>query len=925
MAATLREAIHCIPMRWSDVQGHTHYLSEADRERVERAFTLGQDAHRGQKRASGEEYFSHCVAVAVLLSHYNADADTLCAALLHDSVEDTILMLPSIEEQFGRETARLIDGMTKLTCVELVSFPTLDEKVESLRKMFVLLQQDVRIIVIKLCDRLHNMLTVEFLPEGKQTLLVQETFDIYAKIADRLCMKDLRNELNGLCLKVLKEREYPELRKRRETLLQDTGHAASSMKEAWNQRGVPLPSRLSLSPEAICWTQLHNGGTLSLPVAFVVMREEDCYRMLHRIHATFQQVLGSFEDFINSPQINGYRAVHTTVALADGTRVLCKIRTEEMHAYARQGVTTWCFNDAERGKRQGKLTWTTSLPDLTTETADRSSEFFEGLKSDILGETITIHGPGDRPIAVPAGATALDGAFYCFGKEALSVRSLSVNGKEVTLQTPLSTGASLEATFGKERRAGREWLAFVTTKHAASFIRRELSALPPEEKARIGKELLQETFTREKRGLIEEFQPSALVERLKLTGLHSLSEAYAAIAEGRRTPEEVTESLFARPKQRISREGQTKARAVTFTTNADDIGTLHSLIDVYEKYNVKLNDIRFWRPPGGTVRRWRVKFAATLEEQKELVRDLQLKGARDVSVGLSAMYTYRLAITILIALWGLDPIVAKALLSRGVSPIDLTSLRFALPLLISTSLFLLRTRLPTGESALKRIPLRRTGFVFSAVGIFGTAVFTYLSLRHLSATTYAALITAGTILSYLPHLDFQFRELKSLLFLLSTGALLLSPFPLITFEGLSFLDAGTLWGFGAALSFFLYSLSSTSYQLQESIQRRYFSFIFFISIFALGASLLLYPIFSLQPFQSPLLLPATLFIIIFTVLPYFLYYLIQRKEGVRFTSRYIPLFFPIVILTEAFLKGTWHWFLPLLVILCICWALAYRE
>ena len=484
-------------MQWQELSTHLRHLPQHDLQRIERAFRMGEKAHAGQKRKSGEPYFTHPIAIAHMLADMGADADTLIAALLHDTLEDTPLRFEEIVESFGQTAGDLIQGVTKLSKADLEK-PTLDEQKESLRKIFTLMQGDVRIMVIKIVDRLHNMQTAMFLSEERRKALAQETLDVYVKIADRLCMQDLRDELAGLCLQVLDPLLHEKLSQLRLGNEQAAIAIIDRMRRRMRETHDGVPGTLVLAYEHKSWDKLERQqklegaaatGTSDHSVVFVCPDVDACYRVLGFIHQLWHREAGSFQDYINSPLINGYRGVHTTVILDDGTRIRCKIRTEEMDIYARRGIAMVCFSSDTAAMH--RLPWIQRLAPLTRDTKDRSEEFWQGLQSDILGESITVYGISGNAADVPVGATALDAAFYLYGELCVRASSVKVNGKEVKFFTPLRHSDTVAIHVESYAVVRREWLSWVRTSLATATIREFLASESSLEKSQIGRDLLQ--------------------------------------------------------------------------------------------------------------------------------------------------------------------------------------------------------------------------------------------------------------------------------------------------------------------------------------------------------------------------------------------------------------------------------------------------
>jgi RelA/SpoT family (p)ppGpp synthetase len=533
-------------MRWNELKSHFRHLSTGDLHRIEQAFELGKEVHKDQKRKSGEPYFTHPLQVAMILADMGADTDTVIAALLHDAIEDTDLQLKEVDAKFDGSVAKLIDGVTKLDAKELQQKPTLDQQIESLRKMFTLMQQDVRVMVIKLVDRLHNMQTIEFLAPDRQAALAKETMEVYVKIADRLCMQDLRNELEELCLSVLDPVLLKTLLVRRERNEPIGKQIARDIEKHVRAaaRSLPVEAQFEQSSWERLQVQIGVGeaavtGSAPFSVALVTHSIDDCYRLMGMLHQIWQREILSFQDFINSPAINGYRGLHTTVILEDGTRVRCKIRTKEMHEYARKGIAAGCFqNEVERVY----LPWVQRISPLSEDTQDRSENFWQSLQSDVLGESIVVHGPGDETVMLPKGASALDAAFYLYGGRALRAKTIVQNGKSVPFHTQLAYADSIEVHFSTDHTVSHEWFSWVVTGMARANIRQALSAQPVKKKLEQGKLLLQEEFDRYGAGNVERrLQHSAGL--LADLDVKSLNELFTLVAEGVVTPSNVLEHL----------------------------------------------------------------------------------------------------------------------------------------------------------------------------------------------------------------------------------------------------------------------------------------------------------------------------------------------------------------------------------------------
>lgn len=885
-------------MQWQEFRSHIRHLPAKDAARIERAFVLGKTVHAGQKRKSGEPYFSHPVAVGHMLADMGADADTLIAALLHDSVEDTPLTLAEIDKLFDGSVATLIDGVTKLGAGDLKSSPKLNEQMESLRKIFTLMQQDVRIMVIKLVDRLHNMQTVEFLSPARQEGLARETLDVYVKIADRLCMQDLRDELEALCLAILEPEQYRKLSDLRAANEQRGLSAIEQMRSRIRGQDTILASRVQMHFEPKTWEQLTSQllsgdavatGRSMITVAFVCEDIDSCYRTLGTLHQLWKREVLSFQDFINAPQINGYQGLHTTVIAQDGTRVRCKIRTRDMQEYARKGIAMNCFDSQALGIAE-YLPWTQRISPLTSDTEGSSNDFWESLRSDILGESIIIHGPGDATVQLPHDATVLDGAFYLLQDRALRAASIRMNGVDVPFGTKLTNAATLDVSLSDRTECSRDWLLMVHTGLAAAAIRSELAKLSESQKLETGREMLQRTFTERKRGFIEEYDEHGFETQLQTLGYRSLHDAYISIADGRVEPQEVYAALFEQQEKKSARTPQSLVR---YTVNMDAIDVMDRINLTHRRYGPSLSDIRYHRTEGNeaavTLRvRMRPSDLATFQQE------LAIAGAEHVSAIRQSIAVMGL-ISVIVFLWGMDPVIARSLLlTEYISATDLTVIRFFTFFAASSvtyGLHLLFSRIKA-----KPISPLKPSFVASAAALFLTAILSYIALTSISASQYILFIIAGLVLTGMIERVLEHRvDLRSLL---ACGFMTAAIGTAVALQSHTVL--GLLAASGSALGFAMYSQLSRRYQETEArIHARYPAFVFWLSLLTLLLTITLVP--AMRPLTDiglPTMFLAVAFAFVFTFLPYALFFECMRKSDTEVLDRLLPFVSIITILGE---------------------------
>lgn len=902
-------------MQWQELRSHIRHLPARDITRIEQAFELGKKMHEGQKRRSGEPYFNHPVAVAHMLLDLKADADTIIAALLHDTVEDTSLTLTEIKRDFGGTVATLIDGVTKLSSKDVEMSPKLDEQIETLRKIFTLMQQDVRIMVIKLVDRLHNMQTIEFLPLERQKALAKETIEVFVKIADKLCMQDMRDELESLCLAVLEPENHSALLELRNGNEQRGTVFLEEIRAKLRAHDRILGSKIDLSFEAKTWSQMKAQlsvdrsvatGVSFITVALICEDTDACYRTLGALHQLWKREVSSFQDFINEPQLNGYRALHTTIIAPDGTRVRCKIRTKDMHEYARSGITTKCFDSKALGIAD-YLPWTMQLTSLTADTEGSSNDFWESLKSDILGESIVIHGPGDATVRLPRNATALDGAFFLFGDRALLTTSIKLNGVDVPFSSPLSNAASLDIRLGETVTCSRDWLRQVNSGFAAAKIRETLMKKSDVQKLKIGQDMLQQVLSERKRGFIQEFQENNLTEQLTRLGYESLSNVYVAIADGRLEPDDAYDALF-RQKNVKKNEAPPPAISVRYTADMNSLETMDKINMVHRTYGFQLKDIRYHRTNDGMVT---VTLRVNMHSQhlKVFLESLRMAGANDPRTS-TPWDPWSIAVTILLVfLWGMDAVLTKHLLDAGVSPSAFTLLRSW----SGVGFAVLAVLAAWEPRTLLRIPISHPLLWLSGISFYFVNLLTNYTLTNVSPFFYKTSLRISAIMLALPILFHKRQSQGSLICI----ALVTSGLWLLFQDSPS--ERGMLLSMGMVTMFVIYTASSSLFQTGAQISVRYPQFFLAISLISALVSPTMFLFETVQWPNLLLMLSVILFTGVFVCVPYMLFYNLHRTMGYAKLSPFFHISIVVTFIAQWLIFGIFD---GMLIIPCIAFILA---
>jgi GTP pyrophosphokinase len=477
------------------------YLPASDADRVLDAFRFAADAHRGQFRRSGEPYVTHPVAVARILAGLHLDQPTLVAALLHDVIEDTHTARAHIAERFGEQVAHLVDGVSKLDQIKFQS--RAEAEAESLRKMLFAVTDDIRVIVVKLADRLHNMRTLGALDPAKRRLKARETLEIYAPIASRLGINAMREELEDLGFRHLSPRRHAVIARHLE---QRTGarrqllrRVAGELKKALREHGIEAQVQWHVrSPWRVYRMMQERQRSLRdiadvLGFHLIVQSVDDCYRALGIVHQAYKPVPGHFKDYIAIPKENGYRSLHTMLFGPRSEALDVQIRTAEMDRVAESGVTShWLYDSGEpRGLARESLAreWLKSLMEL--ERGTDSNEFLDSVKRNLSPEKVLVFTPKGDTKRLPPGATALDFAYAVHTDLGNRCAAVKVNRRLVPLRTRLESGQTVEVVTSRSAKPNAAWLDFVITAKARTAIRAYLRNLRRSEAISLGRRLLE--------------------------------------------------------------------------------------------------------------------------------------------------------------------------------------------------------------------------------------------------------------------------------------------------------------------------------------------------------------------------------------------------------------------------------------------------
>ena len=487
---------------------------DVDTEEISQAFTLANESHIGQKRKSGENYILHPVEVAEILVDLKMDTDTIVAGILHDVVEDTLITLPDIEYIFGADVRKLVDGVTKLR-----NLPRTDsKKIENIRKMVVAMSEDIRVVIIKLADRLHNMRTLKYMTPAKQLEKSKETLEIFATIAHRIGMSKIKTELEDISFRYLHPEEYQEIKELVNTKKQERENYTKKVidkiekeLEKHNLKGevTGRPKHLySIYRKMIEKEKKFADLNDLIAVRIVVEREDECYNALGIIHNLFIPVPGRFKDYIAAPKINGYQSIHTTVNGPDNQKVEIQIRTKLMHQIAEDGVAAyWKYKDKKYKEKKSKneeyYAAVKKIIEKSTNEAnekEKTKSFAKEVTGDMLNQTIFVFTPKGDVVELPKNSTALDFAFQIHTQIGYRTIGAKINDRIVQLNQTLENGDKVEVLTSKNTKGpGKDWIAMVNNHSSKSKIRKWFKDKEFLEKSKEGEQLLEKEF--EKLGL----------------------------------------------------------------------------------------------------------------------------------------------------------------------------------------------------------------------------------------------------------------------------------------------------------------------------------------------------------------------------------------------------------------------------------------
>jgi GTP pyrophosphokinase len=538
------------------------YIENPDLDLIQRAYVFSAQAHDGVVRRSGEPYISHPMNVAYLLAEMQLDEATVAAGLLHDTVEDTQTSVDEIEEIFGSDVADIVDGVTKISQMDFESKAV--QQAENIRKLILAMAEDIRVLMVKLADRLHNMRTLEFMKPVKRRLIAQETQDIYAPLANRLGLHRVKTELEDLCLRYLKPDVFDQLsqavsehRAAGEPYIEKVIDLINGMLRKNRIKGrvygrtKHLHSiHVKMEQQGLTFDEIYD----LIAFRIILKSIKDCYAVLGLIHAIWRPVPGRFKDYISIPKANMYQSLHSTVIGPDGERIEVQIRTEEMNRIAEYGVAAhWQYKEVGKGSRRAKTagtrdaeryTWLRQIMDWQRELSD-PREFMASLRLEMFQEEVYVFTPNGDIKELPEGATPVDFAYAIHSEVGDKCAGAKVNGRIVPLHSPLKNGDSVEIITDKNRMPSRDWLKFVKTAKARTRIKQYIRTVERERAIALARELLEKEGRRVGINVQKAIKEGEFLKLVESFNCGSVDDLLTQVGFSRFTPRKVIKKLYA--------------------------------------------------------------------------------------------------------------------------------------------------------------------------------------------------------------------------------------------------------------------------------------------------------------------------------------------------------------------------------------------
>lgn len=827
--------------------------------KIEKAYHFAAKAHEGQKRKTGEEYVAHPLAVAIQLAEVGADEATIISALLHDTIEDTVVSFEDIKHEFGGAVALLVEGMTKFDKHSIYLQDGFDDKIETIRKWLMVMHKDLRIAIIKLIDRLDNLKTLYvFDNPQKRQRIAQETLAIYSKVAEWLSLYEIKYHIEELALPyALEADEYDRFiisqqnhQEKTERLLQQV---ASTYKEQF------LKGPAEFLPLRVTPLRLSNNADTPAEIICLMPTEADCYQLLAFFHGGWRRKHGSFADYINTPRVNGYQALHTTVIFENADELTVRIMTNSMYEYSQKGVISFIFS----GKPSPPLPWIEKLSELLKTDKEKSLEFWQGVESDLLEGFILVHGPGNKTVSLPSRSTYLDAAFAFLKKDAVLVEKITAGGREIPIRRRIEDGEKVDFVLADTPQVEYDWLEAVDNVTSIQMVKDALRNQDTEEKIKKGRQMLQQEFDKYNLGFVDEVSEKELLKACKELPITTGNDLFVKLAELQIFPEEVMARMA--PKK-VGLGGDTE-KILRFGLDCevarDRLPRFFEVIGSNFR-QAKLEE----RPEGNTSLGIHLVIDASKSSVAQLLHNIRREAGMRVMGVMQQRGSRWLIIVVLAVLWGADPLFAHTLLDLAYTPAQLTFVRFFSVLVIMGFILGLRQMQKSQFSHDKKLPFLDYKLMLIGLSLFTVAFSTYQALLTTFPAHYNLVISSYLFLMafnhFSTHLNFHSFRGKIPVIFAFLGYLYLFLDP-------TWSPSGKLWSLVAMVAFSVYYWLSNFYRHHNRVLSRYQYFQLYIGIYTLIFSLPFLFFVSWNDIDALLVLAGAVFTLIFIVIPYLLF------------------------------------------------------
>jgi GTP pyrophosphokinase len=845
-----------------------------DVRKIKKAYKRASDLHKGQKRKSGGDFINHPLQVALYCCNYDADEETIISAILHDTVEDTSYTLEQVESDFGKDVRQLIDGLTKFSKNRFREAKTLDSKIESLRKWFQIMSKDIRVAVIKLFDRLHNVETLKGHNNfEKERAVAKETLEVFIKIADKLCLNELKQKLENTCLAYIDPKSFKKIEKiiqyKNKKWTQIIDDISSTFFECDTKNVIKNTNRERISLMHMYHEKVHNKDDVDhvwpLKVSITTNNIEDCYQALYLIHSIWPVENNTVQDFINNPQDNGYKGLHTTIIYQEGIHIEFHIRTQEMNNYYQKGICTFCFKNTSKSHSKN-LPWFKQIHHVIEGEKANSHKFWQLLQHDILEESIVVYTDKDETLILPINSTALDAAYYSYGAKANHVKIIHVNGYQCEQTKELHNNDVISCNFSRENRVEHSWLRNVNTALARSYIKKSLQKADTKKKLILGKKLIEKELFLGEKGFIEEVDGSIIAKILKEYSLTDINQLYIQVAEGVIYPIQIRQKIQKKPPLSII-----KSKYLSITGSLKSITkcleALHTLNIKTVRYNTKSKN----KESILTIRVSKIKISQWEELIKMIccIQGITSIQEKDPII----IYKAAIYITLINVLWGFEPIISKELFLTNISPLSLTLIRSSTIAIIWFFISFVREYIRQ-DFQKRKLPFFRWEILAISLLIFTTGFSFFKSIEGIGSSDFLLLIRFGIAL-YLASVILK-KGTKNGLAVIGNIVICIGFILTFIIDSLQWSTETMLWVAIMIVSFLsiLYFISVISKNLK--VFSRFYRLQYLISIYCIFFSIIALSFFNIQKLDQIELFIGVIYSIIFGITPFFLLFQLMK-------------------------------------------------